>query len=94
MFTGRKHGCPKELLSGNNGTHTHPTECCIWTTKVDGISMWRRGVVLMTLGISSKILCVRPGTGMGDRLRRSNHLRISPSYPGQLSLLPSAGRKM
>ena len=30
-------------------------------------------------------------TGMGDRLRRANHLSISPS---QLSLLPSAGREM
>jgi len=31
---------------------------------------------------------------MGDRLRRINHLSISPSHPGQLSLLPSAGRKI
>jgi len=31
---------------------------------------------------------------MGDRLRRINHLSISPSHPGQLSLLPSAGREM
>jgi len=33
-------------------------------------------------------------TGMGDHLRRINHLSISPSHLGQLSLLPSAGRKM
>jgi len=31
---------------------------------------------------------------MGDRLRRTNHLSISPSHPGQVSLLPSAGREM
>jgi len=31
---------------------------------------------------------------MGNRLRRTNYLGISPSHPGQLSLLPSAGRKM
>jgi len=31
---------------------------------------------------------------MGDRLRQINHRSISPSYPGQLSLLPSAGREM
>jgi len=33
-------------------------------------------------------------TGMGDRLRRTNHLGISPSYPDQLSLLPLVGREM
>jgi len=33
-------------------------------------------------------------TGTGDRLRRANHLSISPSHVGQLSLLPSAGREM
>ena len=33
-------------------------------------------------------------TGMGDHLRRINHLSISSSHIGQLSLLPSAGRKM
>jgi len=33
-------------------------------------------------------------TGMGDRLRRINHLGISPSHPGQLSLLPSVGQEM
>ena len=26
-----------------------------------------------------------------ERLRQANHLSISPSHPGQLSLLPSAG---
>jgi len=31
---------------------------------------------------------------MGDRLRRTNHLSISPSHPGQLSLLLSAGQEM
>ena len=31
---------------------------------------------------------------MGDRLRRANHLSISPSHPCQLSLLPLAGREM
>jgi len=31
---------------------------------------------------------------MGDRLWQINHLSISPSHPGQLSLLPSAGREM
>jgi len=33
-------------------------------------------------------------TGMGDRRRRANHLSILPSHPGQLSLLPSAGREI
>jgi len=33
-------------------------------------------------------------TGMGDRLRRTNHLSISTSHSGQLSLLPSTGQKM
>jgi len=33
-------------------------------------------------------------TEMDDRLQRINHLSISPSHPGQLSLLPSAGREM
>jgi len=32
--------------------------------------------------------------GMGDRLQRINHLSISPSHQGQLSLLPSAGREI
>jgi len=31
---------------------------------------------------------------MDDRLRRANHLSISPIHPGQLSLLPSAGREI
>jgi len=31
---------------------------------------------------------------MGDRLRRINHLSISPSHLGQLSLLPSASAVM
>jgi len=31
---------------------------------------------------------------MGDRLQQANHLSISQSHPGQLSLLPSAGREM
>jgi len=31
---------------------------------------------------------------MGDRLRQINDLSISPSHPGQLSLLPSVGREM
>ena len=31
---------------------------------------------------------------MGDRLRAGNHLNISPSRLGQLSLLPSAGREL
>jgi len=33
-------------------------------------------------------------TGMGDHLQRANHLSISPSYLGQLSLLPSVGQEM
>ena len=34
-------------------------------------------------------------TGMGDRLsREENHFSISPSHPGQLSLIPSAGQEM
>jgi len=32
-------------------------------------------------------------TGMGDRLRRINPLSISPSHPGQLSLLPQRDGK-
>jgi len=38
---------------------------------------------------------LRPTTRMGDRLRRTNHLSISPSHgshPSQLSLLTSVGR--
>jgi len=31
---------------------------------------------------------------MGDHLRRINHLSISPSHPGELSLLPSVGWEM
>jgi len=51
---------------------------------------WRRGVAVTSLGVSAKLLYVGPGffAGMGD------HLSISPSHPGQLSLLPSAGREM
>jgi len=33
-------------------------------------------------------------TGTGDRLRTANHIGISPSHPGHLSLLPYAGREM
>jgi len=33
-------------------------------------------------------------TGMGDRLRASKPPRFVTSHSGQLSLLPSAGRKM
>jgi len=36
----------------------------------------------------------RVSTGMGDRLWQINHLSISPSHSGHLSLLPSAGREM
>jgi len=32
-------------------------------------------------------------TGMSDHLWRTKHLSISPSHPGQFSLLPSAGRE-
>ena len=31
---------------------------------------------------------------MADRLRTADHLSISPSHSGQLSLLPLAGREM
>jgi len=31
---------------------------------------------------------------MGDRLRRTKHLNISSSHPGQLSLLLLGGREM
>jgi len=31
---------------------------------------------------------------MGSVFGRANHLSISPSHPGQLSLLPSAEREM
>ena len=31
---------------------------------------------------------------MGDRLRAGEPFSILPSHPGQLSLLPSAGREM
>jgi len=55
----------------------------------------RRGVAVTSLGVSTKLLHIGPvTTGMGDRLRRTNHLSISPSHPGQLSLQPSAGREM
>jgi len=34
-------------------------------------------------------------TGMGVTIfRRANHLSIAPSYPGQLSLLPSVGQEL
>jgi len=31
---------------------------------------------------------------MDDHLRRTNHLSISPTHPGQLSLLPFVGWEM
>jgi len=33
-------------------------------------------------------------TGMGDCLRRINHLSTSSSHRGELSLIPSTGREM
>jgi len=57
------------------------------------VNWWRRGVAVTSLGVSTKLLCIGPA-GMDDRLRRANHLSISPSHPGQLSLLPSAGREV
>jgi len=33
-------------------------------------------------------------TGMGDRLRTGKPIRYVTSHPGQLNLLPSAGREM
>jgi len=54
-----------------------------------------RGVAVTSLGVSTKLLYVDPvSTGLGDRLRRINHLSISPCHSSQLSLLPSAEREM
>jgi len=81
----------------------------IWLSRVSGVSkvVWLGlvlglglvsviglGVVVTSLGVSSYSTSGPLSTGMGDRLRRTNHLSISPSHPGQLSLLPSAGRGM
>jgi len=57
------------------------------------VAAWRSGNVVGRINEGT----LRRGpasTGMGDRLRRANHLSISPSHPGQLSLLPSAGQEM
>jgi len=65
--------------------------------KITGIILvwWRRGMVIMTLDLSTKLLYIGPvSTGMVDHLRWANHLTISPSHPGQLSLLPSVGLEM
>jgi len=56
---------------------------------------WQHGVVVTVLGVSSKLLYVGPvSTAMGDHLLQANHLSISPSHPGQLSLLSLAGLEM
>jgi len=59
------------------------------------VAAWRSGNVVGRINeVTLRRARLVPGTGMGDRLRQTNHLSISPSHPGQLSLLPSAGRAM
>jgi len=56
---------------------------------------WWFGVAVTALGISTKLLYIRPSEySMDDRLWIVNHLSISSRHPGQLSLLPSARREM
>jgi len=59
------------------------------------VAAWRSGNVV---GRINEVTLRRARLVLGwvtdDRLRRTNHLSISPCHPGQLSLLPSAGREM
>jgi len=67
-----------------------------WLSESAQYHVWRRSVAVKSLGVSTKLYSTSGPvtTGMGDRLWRTNHLSISPSNPGQLSLLSSAGREM
>jgi len=58
---------------------------------------WRSGVAVSALCTSAKLLDVGSGsvsTGMGDHLRTGKPPPYVASHPGQLGLLPSAGREM
>jgi len=57
------------------------------------MAMWRSGNVV---GRINEVALRRARLVLGwvTRLRRTNHLSISPSHPGQLSLLPSVGREI
>jgi len=57
---------------------------------------WRLGAAITALIVSTKLLYVGPNhnTGMGDHLSTDRPPVYVTSHPGQLSLLPSAGREM
>jgi len=56
---------------------------------------WRLGLVVARWSRSTKLLYAGPGEyWVGDRLRASKPPRFVTNHSGQLSLLPSAGRKM
>ena len=58
------------------------------------VAAWRSGNIVGRIN-EVTLRRVRPvSTGMGDRLRGINHISISPSHLGQLSLLPLAVREM
>ena len=59
----------------------------VWLGLVLGlglVSVIGLGVVVTSSGVSTKLLYTSGpvSTGMGDRLRRTNHLSISSSHPG------------
>jgi len=56
------------------------------------VAAWRSGNIVGRINeVTLRRGPVR--TGMDDRLRRTNHLSISPSHLGQFSLLLSPGRE-
>ena len=81
------HDCP------NIPTHTHATYCCTWTTS------WLGGLAVRALEsrLDGRAFGSRPPRlllGWVTVFGRVNHLGISSSHLGQLSLLPYAGREM
>jgi len=70
---------------------------CCWMVTGSNWTLNQRNTARVTLyctwrpsGLATG-LC---GQSMGDHIRRINHLSISSSHPGQLSLLPSEGWEM
>ena len=57
------------------------------------MAAWRSGNIVAHMN-EVTVRRARLVLGWVTRLWRTNHLSISPSHPGQLSLLPSAGREM
>ena len=82
----------KQMLSRVNGSKRN-TEFVMVTTSGTIVAAWRSGNIVGRIN-EVTLRQARLVLGWVTVFGRTNHLSISPSHPGQLGLLPSAGREM